>query len=231
MPSRPIHRWTAAAGRRPGAVLVDLDGTLVDTEPVWSSEIARIAEAHGARWDCAKDGPLLVGMLVPDVATLLRARGVDIGADALIALLVDRVAERIGDDPPWRDGARELLSGLSSAAIPAALVTTSYRRHALAVADVAPTGAFRVVVAAEDVAAHKPDPEAYRTALGLLGVDASAAIALEDSPPGVRAALAAGVRTLAVQPSTTLPDDVERHPLLRRVDGLFAALVVLGLTD
>ncbi|WP_448059642.1 HAD family hydrolase [Cellulomonas hominis] len=213
----------------PGAVLLDMDGTLVATEPLWSEVIAALAAAHDARWDPEVDDPRLVGMLVPDLVDLLRGRGVRATPEELTDALVTGVADLIGTRPPWRPGALDLLDALAGRGIPTALVTTSVRRHAHAVTAAAPSGALRVVVAAEDVAHHKPHPEAYQLALSRLGATAASAVALEDSVPGLRAALAADVTVLAVQPRTLLPDDVGCHLRLRRVGSLDEARVALGL--
>ncbi len=227
-PEAPAPRQSPAPDP-PAAVLLDMDGTLVATEPLWSRVIVSIAAAQHARWDAEADDPLLIGMLVPDLVDLLRDRGVRATPEELAAALVTGVAELIGTRPPWRPGALELLDALADRDVPTALVTTSVRRHAHAVAAAAPAGVLRVVVAAEDVAHHKPHPEAYLRALTQLGAPAARTVALEDSVPGLRAALAADVAALAVQPRTLLPEDVEHHPRLRRVSGLDEARVTLGL--
>jgi HAD superfamily hydrolase (TIGR01509 family) len=206
-----------------------MDGTLVETEPLWSQAIATVAADHGVAWDHHRDAPLLVGVLVPDLVELLRRRGVRATATELTRTLIDEVAERIGTRPPWRPGARELLAALARRGIPTALVTTSVRRHAVAVADAAPPGSLRVVVAAEDVQRHKPDPAAYLLAMDRLGVPAADAVALEDSVPGLRAALAAQLTVLAVRPETVLPADLAGAARLHRVADLGQARSVLGL--
>jgi HAD superfamily hydrolase (TIGR01509 family) len=206
-----------------------MDGTLVETEPLWSQVVVATAAAHGAPWDLVADAPRLVGVLVPELVDLLRSRGVRASAEQLTDQLVGGVAELIGTRPPWRPGALALLEALAARSIPTALVTTSFRRHADAVAAAAPPGALLVVVAAQDVARHKPDPAAYLLALSRLGVPARGTVALEDSVPGLRAALAADLTVLAVQPTTVLPDEVGDDPRLHRVDGLAAARAALGL--
>jgi HAD superfamily hydrolase (TIGR01509 family) len=96
-----------------------------------------------------------------------------------------------------RPGARELLSSVTAAGIPNALVTSSQRDFAEAVLD--STGLrFPVVVTGDDVASLKPHPEPYLRAAGLLGVDAARCVALEDSPTGVASASAAGCFVVAV---------------------------------
>ena len=229
LPPRAADPMRRAVRIPPAAVLLDLDGTLVETEPLWSQVVGTTAAAHGAQWDAVSDAPRLVGVLVPELVALLRHRGVRATPEELTDTLVRGVADLIGARPPWRPGALELLGALADRAIPAALVTTSFRRHADAVAAAAPPGALRVVVAAEDVARHKPDPQAYVLAMTRLGVPACGTVALEDSVPGLRAALAADVTVLAVQPTTALPDDVGADPRLHRVSGLDEARVILGL--
>ncbi|WP_051208515.1 HAD family hydrolase [Propionicicella superfundia] len=212
----------------PAALLCDMDGTLVDTEPLWSAAMAGIAHAHGAAWDEHADSSRVVGALVPEIVAMLTRRGVGLPPEAVAEILLEDVAGRLAADLPWRPGAASLLSGIAARGLPSALVTTGVRRHAVLVAQGAPAGVLPVVVASEDVADPKPDPTAYLLAASRLGVPADRCVALEDSVPGIRAALAAGIRTLAVQPATSLPAEVAGHPRLVRVDGLGGALAALG---
>lgn len=211
----------------PPAVLLDMDGTLVDTEPIWSAAMALIAAEHGLRWDPAVDDPLVIGALVPDLAAVLRERGARLSVPELTDRLVSEVAAGIASGTPWLPGAVALLSRLAGAGIATALVTTSVARHADAVAQTAPPGSLQVVVAFEDVAEHKPAPHAYLEAARRLGVHPADCVVVEDSRPGVAAGLACGARTIAVQPRTELPESLAGHPRLTRVDGLAQAAALL----
>lgn len=186
------------------AVLVDLDGTLLDTEPVWSAVAHSVADAHGARWT-DEDDLRIVGWSVPAVAALLVSRGVS--PQGVVDELHDGVAARLAalPGPPWREGARELLAAVRAAGLPRALVTMSPRRLTAGVAE-----HVTLVIAGDDVLRPKPDPEAYLRAAAALGVPPGRCLVVEDSPTGVAAGLAAGARVVAVDPA----QDVGRDPRL-----------------
>jgi HAD superfamily hydrolase (TIGR01509 family) len=182
----------------PGAVLWDLDGTLVDTEPYWDECQIQLVVEHGGSWN-QTDADALVGTdLLTSARYLRRHGGVRLAPTEIVDVLVAGVAERIGQHIPWRPGARELLAELQALAVPCALVTMSYRCLALAVVQALPAGTFTTVVAGDDVTHGKPHPEPYLTAAARLGVAPSACVAIEDSPTGVASAVAAGVAVLGV---------------------------------
>ena len=90
------------------AVLFDMDGTLIDTEPQWMAAEARLAAEHGIPWGAA-EAEALVGVDLWDGARSFIARGVPMDEDAIVARLVGEVLSAIGDDLPARPGAIELL--------------------------------------------------------------------------------------------------------------------------
>ncbi|MDO8107553.1 HAD family phosphatase [Isoptericola sp. b441] len=206
----------------PAAVLWDMDGTLVDTEPLWFAAEAALARHHGVAWDASLSRQL-VGMPLERYAQILVGRGVDLVVDDVVDRLVDSVAQGLVREVTWQPGVLGLLAELAESRVPCALVTMSYRRLADAVVAQAPPGTFRVVVTGDDVQHGKPHPEAYLRAAAELGVDPTRCLAIEDSPPGIGAALASGARTLAVQ--NVVP--VERREGLSRVP----TLAGVGLTD
>jgi HAD superfamily hydrolase (TIGR01509 family) len=191
---------------RPAAVLWDMDGTIVDTEPYWMVAEQELVGSFGGTWT-HEDGLRLVGNGLPDSARILQAAGVDLPVDEIIGRLSDRVMEQIRVEVPWRPGARELLRGIRDAGIPTALVTMSIGRMARQVAAAVPFDAFDRVVAGDDVTRSKPHPEAYLTAADLLGVDVRDCVAIEDSAPGVASAAASGATVIAVPHHVPLPAD------------------------
>jgi HAD superfamily hydrolase (TIGR01509 family) len=188
----------------PAAVLWDMDGTLVDTEPYWLQAESDLVHGAGGVWT-AEDGLQLVGSGLERSALILQSRGVSLGVEEIVRTLTDRVRAQIVDAVPWRPGARELLRELKDAGIPTALVTMSRRDMALEVAGALGFAGFDVVVAGDDVANAKPHPEPYLTAAALLGVDIASCVALEDSEPGVASAVAAGATVFALPMHIPLP--------------------------
>jgi HAD superfamily hydrolase (TIGR01509 family) len=181
----------------PAAILWDMDGTLVDTEPYWLAAEAELVASYGGTWT-HEDGLQLVGAGLGHSASVLQGRGVELTADEIIQLLTDRVLDQIRVSVPWRPGARELLAEVRAAGIPTALVTMSIRRMATHIASLMPEVGFDVVVAGDDVTHSKPHPEPYLHAAGLLGVDILECVAIEDSTTGLASAVASGAVPIGV---------------------------------
>lgn len=182
----------------PSAVLWDMDGTLVDSEPYWIAAEYDLVGRFGGTWT-EQDAHALVGNPLLVSAAYLRERGgVAMDDHAIVEALMGSVVARVGLDASWRPGARELVAALSAAGVPQGLVTMSWVPLADAVLAHLPAGTFDVVVTGDRVTHGKPHPEPYATALEQLGVQAAWCVAIEDSPTGLASAEAAGVRTLAV---------------------------------
>lgn len=165
----------------PQAVLLDMDGTLTDTEKLWfQAEIDVIGEL-GGDWK-AGDELNLIGLNLHDSSRLLvDTLELDISPEDLGRVLTDRVAElgrRHG--MPWRPGALELLYRLRDLEIPSVLVTASMRRFAQLTLDQAPEGTLEFSVTGEDVTRGKPDPEAYVHAAEGVGAAPELCVAFED---------------------------------------------------
>lgn len=188
----------------PAAVLWDMDGTLVDTEPYWLTAETELVHAWGGEWTL-DDGLGLVGSSLERSSLIIASRGVQLAPQEIVQVLTDRVIAQLADEVPWRPGARELLVELHEAGIPTALVTMSIRRMADYIAEAAGFPAFDVVIAGDEVVNGKPDPEPYLRAARALGVDPSDCIAVEDSEYGVASAVASGATTIAVPLHVPLP--------------------------
>ena len=192
----------------PAAVLWDMDGTLVDTEPHWIAAETALLGRHGATWT-HEQALQLVGSALPDSGRILAehvrtSTGVVLDPVAVVAELIDAVIAQVNAAVVWRPGALELLSALGAAGVPCALVTMSYRSLAETVATMVP-GAFSVVVAGDEVERGKPAPDPYLRAAELLGVDPGACVAIEDSPTGVASGEAAGAHVLACPHMVAIP--------------------------
>jgi HAD superfamily hydrolase (TIGR01509 family) len=190
-----VNLYPDAVPNPPRAVLIDLDGTVVDTEPFWMRAETALVVRAGGTWS-PEQALTLVGSGLADSARILQQQGVRLGVEEIIDALTDDVVRDLSGAPPWRPGALELLQELREAGVPTALVTMSVRRMAEAVAAAIPFPAFDVIVSGDDVDRPKPHPDAYLHAAELLGVDPRDAVAIEDSPTGLASAVAA--RTIAV---------------------------------
>jgi HAD superfamily hydrolase (TIGR01509 family) len=196
------------------AVLFDMDGLLVDTEPFWFEVEHAVMARLGAQWRPQDQQALVGGSLNRSVDYLLSRASRSSGgaggsspmtypashdevADWLVTGMADLLAER---EAALMPGALDLLSEVRAAGIPRVLVTSSERvimdavLTSLAKHDIG----FTATVCGADVREPKPDPEPYLLAAELIGADPRYCAALEDSPNGVTAALAAGCLTIAV---------------------------------
>ncbi|WP_433788280.1 HAD family hydrolase [Actinomycetospora sp. CA-101289] len=191
-----------SVGAELAAVLWDMDGTLVDTEGLWSVTIGELAERLGGELSAATREDLTGSSLDRTVRAVRAEVGLDPddpdGVTADGRWLIDRTAEVFGHGVPWRPGAREALAAVRAAGVPTALVTSTYRELTDVALDTIGRGFFDVTVCGDEVAATKPDPAPYRLAAELLGVDPHACVAVEDSPTGTRSAVAAGATVLVV---------------------------------
>jgi HAD superfamily hydrolase (TIGR01509 family) len=187
------------------AVLFDMDGLLVDTEPLWFETEAEVMARLGGPWNKEDQEALLGGSMDNTVGYLL-ARATRPAPPADVARwMLDGMLKRATEGRVIvRPGARELLAQVAAAEIPYALVTSSEREFAEAV--LAGAGfRFPVTVTADDVTRTKPDPEPYQLAAKLLDAPPENCVALEDSPNGVASATAAGCNVIAVPSLLPIP--------------------------
>jgi HAD superfamily hydrolase (TIGR01509 family) len=187
------------------ALLFDMDGLLVDTEPLWLETETEVMARLGASWTPADQHALLGGSMARSVAYMLSRATRPAEPEAVARWMLDGMLARAAAGRVIvRPGARELLAAVGASGLPYALVTSSERVFADAV--LASTGfRFPVIVTGDDVAAHKPDPEPYLLAAKLLGADPARCVALEDSPSGVASAAAAGCLVVAVPSLLPVP--------------------------
>ncbi|MDQ4491371.1 HAD family phosphatase [Sinomonas sp. ASV486] len=191
------------------AVLWDMDGTLVDTEPYWITAERELVERFGGEWT-HEQAMRLVGQALPTSARFLQEGGVQMEIREIIDTLTGRVVEQLGASVPWRPGAREMLAALAEAGVSCALVTMSEAPMAHRIVDHLPEGTFSAVVTGDTVAKGKPDPEPYLRGIELLagileGLEPSECLAVEDSTPGATSANAAGLATVVVPNALAVP--------------------------
>ncbi len=182
-----------------GAVLFDMDGTLVDSEKLWTVALNELAARLGGVLSPAGRARMVGTSMAESMQILyadLAVAAVDPPAD--VAWLEDRVADLFAAGLPWRPGAGELLAAVRDAGVPTALVTSTRRRLVEIALDSIGPANFDTVVCGDDLAETKPHPLPYTTAAARLGVTPAVSVAIEDSPTGVASALAAGCAVLAV---------------------------------
>lgn len=205
------------------AVLWDLDGTFVDSEPLWSHAETTLAAEHGAAWSDA-DALTMVGQPLAATIRRLRERGVKLTFDRVEQELHRRMRERVeGAGVSFRPGARELFDSLSAAGIKQALVTMSYGPYMDALIPHLPE--FDHVQSGDSVQRGKPAPDIYYAAMNALAVTAHNSLGIEDSAAGVGALLASGVTPVAVPALAAIPD----HPrliVLQSLEGVTAERLV-----
>lgn len=208
-------------GRAVAAVAFDLDGVLIDSEPVWEEVRRDYVDAAGGHW-LPEAQRRLMGMSTPEwSAYLSRDLGVGRPPEVVAADVLERMAERYGQGPPLLPGAVAAVERLAER-WPLGLASSSSRQLIeLVLAASGLTGRFRATVSTEEVPRGKPAPDAYLEVAARLGVDPAECAAVEDSSNGIRSAAAAGMRVIAIP--------ARRYPL--DDDAARAAAVVLGGLD
>jgi HAD superfamily hydrolase (TIGR01509 family) len=189
----------------PHAVLWDMDGTLIDSEPYWMKSEGAFAKANNSNWT-EQDGLSLVGMSLYDSSKIIKERvGSELDPEQIIEQLTDEVTAQLKQEILWRPGAKELLTLLRKKKVKTALVTMSMHRMAKEVVDAIGFDAFDVIVAGDNVIHGKPHPEPYLKAAELLGVKPENCVAFEDSISGLRSAEAAGTKAVGIKNIVEIP--------------------------
>lgn len=192
----------------PDAVLFDMDGTIIDSEPYWMAAERELVESFGGTWR-DEQGYALVGSGLWNTASLLRSEGVDLPHEEIISKLSATVRAQVAAVIPWRPGVREMLGEVLGAGIPCALVTMSIGLNARALSDALDRElgqkVFGAIISADDVTHPKPDPEAYLAGATALGVNIHDTIAFEDSSFGAASAFSAGAVTIGIPLHVDIP--------------------------
>lgn len=202
--------------------MFDLDGVLIDSEPLWERVRRELVEERGGRW-LPEAQSRLMGMSTPEWARYLHEDlGVDLPPYQVAETVISRMAARYRQQLPLLPDAADTLHrvgqrwrlGLASSS-PRVLIDT-----VLAAADW--TCLFAVTISTEQVAAGKPSSDVYRAAVQQLHTAPESAVAIEDSTNGMRSAAAAGLHLIAIP----RPGDAPAEEALKRAD-----LVLPGLAD
>jgi HAD superfamily hydrolase (TIGR01509 family) len=190
-----------APARRAAAVLFDMDGLLIDSEPLWTVAEIELAASLGAEWNDGIKTAIIGTRLDVAVPTILEWYAVPRGpveVAAAMKFLLGRMVELFHDRLPLMPGALALIDGVRALGVPTALVSSSYRVLVDAALDELGRERFEVTLAGDEVSHGKPSPEPYLTACQRLGVEPAAVVILEDAMSGVTSGEAAGATVVAV---------------------------------
>lgn len=201
-----------------------MDGSLVDTEPMWHAAEIDLMASYGAQWtdadqEHALGGPMSrVGKYIAD---RLREQGVPgLTGEQLIAELLVWFERHLDEgEVAVHDGADALLREAMAAGVPLALVSNSTRRLMNKVLAEHPDYRFDVTMAGDEVPIAKPHPGPYLEAARRLGVAIEDCLIVEDSPAGVAAARDSGACVVAVEHTGQL-DPGPRGVVVQRLDGV-----------
>ena len=225
MIEHPVTRFEAA--------IFDMDGLLVDSEPIWREVEIDIFKRHGVALTPALC-ILTKGMFLPDVVRYWYARRPWEGAtpDEVAAEVLDAMTSRLEHGAELKQGALHAVEFCGQRGLRLAVASSSPRRLIEAVLDgLDLTDRFSVVHSAEDEAAGKPDPAIFRTTAQLLDAAPELCVVLEDAPAGVLAAKAAGMACIAVP--EVHPDHLDHPGVPASLDDGFerADFVLRSLAD
>lgn len=184
----------------PAAVILDMDGTLVDSESVYAEAIARYMKAQGVELD-TDERSFVIGHAWQDIYTELRVAerlGVDLPTMQAGTLAAQRQMREEGIQLKVLDGARELVSTVVELEVPVVVVSGSSRAElaeAIELLEIGPQ--LQTWYGAEDYPRGKPAPDGFLQAAAKLSVEPARCLVFEDSEAGIEAGLAAGMRVVA----------------------------------
>ncbi len=219
IPGTPAGQRTDTPKPWPQAVLWDMDGTLVDTEPYWIATEFALAEKYGGTWSNEHALNLVGNALLESGRYIREHMGIDRTPDEIVEELLDGVVALVREEVPWRPGAVELLEDLRANTVPCALVTMSWQRFVAPILEHLPADTFATIVTGDRVEFGKPHPEPYLTAASALGLDPGECVAIEDSNTGAKSAESAGCVVLCVPHHVPILEG-DRRVFADTLDGL-----------
>ena len=197
--------------RTAGAVLFDMDGVLIDSEPIWYDVESALVERMGGIWGPEHQAKCIGGTVDWTCRYFVELTGSDRTPEDVQEELLALMAERIRDALRIHDGAVELVDAVRARGARTALVTSSYRVLVDPALKWLGAERFDAVVTGDEVSRGKPDPEPYLTACRALDILPEAAVVVEDAPSGIAAAEAAGCVVVAVPSVSPIEPAARRH--------------------
>jgi HAD superfamily hydrolase (TIGR01509 family) len=189
------------------AVLFDMDGLTINSEPQWLETERELATQFGYEWTLDDQAHCLGGPLSRVGQYLSDVTGGKETGPFFHQRLIEVMTEKVLKSAHFMPGARELITDLQLSGIPIALVSASPRVIVdAALSHFHPTP-FKITISADDVMNTKPDPEGYLKAAQLLNANISRSLIFEDSLTGVTAARASGAKVIAVPHLVTITED------------------------
>ncbi len=204
------------------AVLFDMDGTLINSEPYWLIAERELMSRFDHRWS-DEDQAYCIGGPLPKVGAYMSKLAAG-AADAYFfeTELVRMVAEQFSKGLEFMPGAEELVHDLIANEVPIALVSASPRLLVDSAIALLPAGTFVSSVSNQDVHTSKPDPESYFLAAANLNVEIKQCLVLEDSKTGIDAGLSSGAVVIGIPHIISYPPSKRLH-LRRDLVGLTTA--------
>ena len=198
------------------AILFDMDGILIDSEPLWLEAEIEIMEELGCNWE-QQDQINCLGGPIDKTENYMQDRSNNIKPFGYFTEKLDDVMEKkLSTKLNLIPNALEIINDCKRSELKIALVTASSGRLMKAVLKRFPVGIFDAVVSYDDVKRSKPDPEPYLLAAKTLGVDITNCVVLEDSLTGVQSGLSAGAQVIGIPHLVKMPS----NPNLRVVESL-----------
>jgi HAD superfamily hydrolase (TIGR01509 family) len=205
------------------AVVFDLDGVLIDSEPLWAQVREELTKESGGRWHAGAQREMM-GLSSPEWSRYMHDElGVPLAPPAISDTVVERLEARLRAGVPLLPHAREAVTAIA-ARWPLAIASSANRPVIDLVLELTElASSFLATVSSEEVPRGKPAPDVYLEAARRLGCDPTRCAAIEDSANGIRAARAGGMRVIAVT-NTTYPPEPAALELADLVLGSLAEL-------
>jgi HAD superfamily hydrolase (TIGR01509 family) len=198
------------------AILFDMDGTLINSEPLWLQAEIEIMAELGCHWD-QQDQINCLGGPMERTEKYMQERSNNVKPYGYFERKLDELMEyKLSNELELIPNARELLEECKVSGIKIALVTASNGRQMRSVLSRFPKGFFDAAVSRDDVEKSKPDPAPYLLAANLLGVKNEFCVVFEDSPTGVQSGLRSGAQVIGIPHLIQM----EPHVNLRLIDAI-----------
>jgi HAD superfamily hydrolase (TIGR01509 family) len=202
----------------PAAVLFDMDGLLLDSEPAWHECTTAMARRLGFAWGAKDQAHCIGGTIDATCRYIVDVTGTTRSAPDIQRELIADVARHFEAGLPVHDGATRLLDGVRARGVAVGLVSSSFRVLVDAALRTLGPDRFDVTVSGDEVRHGKPHPEPYLTACAHLGVEPARVVVVEDALNGVRSAEAAGCRVVAVPSVAPIPPAPRRRVAVSLAD-------------